>query len=135
TYHTGPPNATNYLANGGIRNVLVPTGNDPVAARAATSAWINDQQVPYSLTWTGSFQRQFGKDYSIEFRYLATRGVHLLTQNRINRQNKVGNGLSGLPTYLSRPTQAQIDALPLTLSTINARSSFVPAFEAAGFTS
>ena len=131
---TGPPYAPNYLANGGIPNVLLPTGNDPAAARAATSSFIDDQEVPYSLTWTGSFQRQFAKDYSIEVRYLGTRGIHLLTQNRINRQAKVGNGFSGLPTFFSQPTQAQLDALTLDLDQINARSNFVPRFEAAGFT-
>ena len=131
---TGPPYAPNYLANGGIPNVLAPTGNDAAAARAATGAWIPDQEVPYSLTWTGSFQRQFFKDYSLELRYLGTRGIHLLTQNRINRQNKVGNGLSGLPTFLSRPSQAQLDALTLSLDDIQARSNFEPRFEAAGFT-
>jgi hypothetical protein len=61
---TGPPYAPNYLANGGIPNVLVPTGNNVAAARAATSAWIDDQEVPYSLTWSGSFQRQFQKDFA-----------------------------------------------------------------------
>lgn len=131
---TGPPYAPNYLANGGIRNVLVPTGNDPAAARAATSAFIDDQDVPYSLTWTGSLQRQFKKDYSLEVRYLGTRGIHLLTQNRINRQNKVGNGLSGLPTFLTAPTQAQLNALALDLNQIQARSNFEPRYQAAGFT-
>jgi hypothetical protein len=131
---TGPPYAPNYLANGGIPNVLAPTGNDPIAARAATAAWIPDQEVPYSLTWTGSFQRQFFKDYSLELRYLGTRGIHLLTQNRINRQNKVGNGRSGLPTFFSAPTQAQLDALTLSLDEIQARSNFEPRFQAAGFT-
>ena len=131
---TGPPYAPNYLGNGGIRNVLVPTGTDAAAARAATSAWIADQDVPYSLTWTGSLQRQFAKNYSFEVRYLATRGIHLLTQNRINRQNKVGNGLSGLPTFLTAPTQAQLNALTLDLDQIQARSNFEPRFAAAGFT-
>ena len=86
---TGPPHTTNFLANGGIPNVLIPAGNDAAAARAATSAFIDDQQVPYSLTWTGSIQRQIGNDWAVEFRYLGTRGIHLLTQNRINRQVKV----------------------------------------------
>ena len=131
---TGPPYAPNYLANGGIPNVLQPTGNDPAAARAATATFIDDQEVPYSLTWTGSFQRQFLKDYSLEVRYIGTRGIHLLTQNRINRQNKAGGGFSGLPTFLSRPTQAQLDALTLTLTEIQARSNFEPRFAAAGFT-
>lgn len=131
---TGPPYAPSYLANGGIRNVLVPTGTNAAAARAATSAWIDDQDVPYSLTWTGSIQRQFAKNYSVEVRYLGTRGIHLLTQNRINRQSKVGNGLSGLPTFLSAPTQAQLNSLTLDINQINARSNFEPRYLAAGFT-
>jgi hypothetical protein len=46
-------------------------------------------------------------------------------------------GRSGLPTFLSRPTQAQIDAMRtgLTLADINARSNLLPNFAAAGFTS
>jgi len=131
---TGPPYAPDYLGNGAIRNVLVPTGGNAAAARAATSAWIADQEVPYSLTWTGSIQRQFAKNYSVEVRYLATRGIHLLTQNRINRQNKVGNGLPGLPTFFTAPTQAQLDALPLDLNQIQLRSNFEPRYAAAGFT-
>ena len=131
---TGPPHTTNFLANGGIPNVLIPAGNNAAAARAATSAFIDDQQVPYSLTWTGSIQRQIGNDWAVEFRYLATRGVHLLTQNRINRQVKASEAIGGLPTYLTQPTQAQLDALPLTLTEINARSNFVPSYFNAGFT-
>lgn len=131
---TGPPHTPNFLASGGIPNVLIPAGNDPAAARAATGAFIPDQEVPYSLTWTGSLQRQIGEDWAVEFRYLGTRGIHLLTQNRINRRATASEELGFLPTYLSAPTQAQLDALPLTLTQINARSNFVPAYEAAGFT-
>ncbi|MGH9942671.1 MAG: carboxypeptidase regulatory-like domain-containing protein, partial [Pyrinomonadaceae bacterium] len=131
---TGPPYAPNFLANGGIPNVLVPTGNNP--ARAATSSFIDDQEVPYSLTYTLSFQRQFFKDWSMELRYLGTRGVHLLTQNRTNVQARVSpeDGRPGLPTFFQRPSQAQLDALTLTLDDVNARSRIVPRFAAAGFT-
>ena len=75
------------------------------------------------------------KNWSFEARYLGTRGVHLLTQNRLNRQAKVApeDGRPGLPTFLSAPSQAQLDALSLTLAQINARSSFVPRYAAAGF--
>ena len=52
---TGPPYAPGYLANGGIPNVLAPTGDDALAARAATASWIPDQEIPYSLTCSGSF--------------------------------------------------------------------------------
>ncbi|MDQ3907363.1 MAG: carboxypeptidase regulatory-like domain-containing protein, partial [Acidobacteriota bacterium] len=89
----------------------------------------------YSLTWTGSIQRQFMKDWSIELRYLGTRGVHLLTQNRINVLPKVNPdlGLSGLPTFLTKPSQATLDALTLTLAQINARPRINPAYANAGF--
>ena len=40
---------------------------------------------------------------------------------------------SGLPTFFSAPTQAQLNALPLSLDDINARSSYVPTFANAGF--
>ena len=132
---TGPPYAPAYLANGGIRNALLPTGTSVADARAATTALIPDQKVPYSLTGTGSFQRQLGDNWSIELRYLTTRGLRLLTQSRFNRQPKVSPEFGGLPTFLSRPTQAQLNALPLTLDAINARSSFVPSYEKAGFIS
>lgn len=128
---TGIPN---FLKNGGIPPTPIAIGTDAAAARAATSAWIPDQQVPYSLTYTMSFQRQFAQSWSFEARYLGTRGIHLLTQNRINVQPRITD-TSFLPTYLSRPTQSQIDALPLTLANIQARSRFVPKFANAGFNS
>ncbi len=124
----------NFLANGGLPNTPVAITSAAVA-RASTGAWIPDQQVPYSLTWTGSIQRQFMKDWSIELRYLGTRGVHLLTQNRINVLPKVNPdlGLSGLPTFLTKPSQATLDALTLTLAQINARPRINPAYANAGF--
>ncbi|HEX2523991.1 MAG TPA: carboxypeptidase regulatory-like domain-containing protein, partial [Terriglobia bacterium] len=126
----------NFLGAGGIPNVLLPTGNNPADARAATTAFIDDQEVPYSLTWTGSFQRQIGTNWSFEARYIGTRGIHLLTQNRVNRQARVSpeDGRPGLPTFFAAPSQAQLDALTLTLADINARSNFLPNWTAAGFT-
>ncbi len=122
-----------FLSNGGIPNTPVSGITDPAVARSVTSAFIPDQEVPYSITYTLSLQRQFLKDWSLEMRYLGTRGVHLLTQNRINIQPKVTPALGGLPTLLSAPTQAQIDAMPLTLSQIDSRSNIVPRFGAGGF--
>ena len=124
----------NFLANGGLPDTPVAI-TDPAVARANTGAWIPDQEVPYSLTWTGSYQRQLGSDWSLELRYVGTRGIHLLSQNRINRQAKVApeDGRPGLPTFFSAPTQAQLNALPLSLDDINARSSYVPTFANVGF--
>src|SRR6185295_1171393 len=131
---TTVPSTPNFLANGGLPEtpVAIPTA---AAARAVTGSFIPDQEVPYSLTWTLSWQRQFLNNWSIEARYLGTRGVHLLTQNRLNRQAKVApeDGRLGLPTFLTAPAQAQLDAMTLTLTQINARSNFVPRYAAAGF--
>jgi hypothetical protein len=131
---TTVPSTPNFLASGGLPETPVALTNAAVA-RSQTGSFIPDQKVPYSLTWTLSWQRQFLNNWSIETRYLGTRGVHLLTQNRLNRQAKVApeDGRLGLPTFLTAPTQAQLDAMPLTLTQINARSSFVPRYAAAGF--
>jgi hypothetical protein len=123
-----------FLAHGGLPDTPVAI-TDPADARFNTGAFITDQKIPYSLTWTTSFQRQFGADWSFEARYVGTRGVHLLTQNRLNRQAKVApeDGRRGLPTFLTAPSQATLNALALDLNQINARSSFVPRYAAAGF--
>ena len=132
------PGLTNFLAGGGISPAPNPI-TDPAVAKANTSAFIPNQQVPYSITYTLSYQRQFLQDWSLELRYLGTRGVHLLTQNRVNI-SPIVNQNSSLPTFFSAPTQAQINALPLTLGQLQARSDFAdftaratPGYGAAGF--
>ena len=138
TNFPGTPLVTpNFLANGGIPPTVLPGATtDPEAARAATSAWIPDQQVPYSLSWGLTFQREFRKNYALEVRYLGSRGIHLPTQNRINIQNRVFDGPGGfLPTFFSTPSQAAIDDLTTSLADIQARSNILPQYLAAGFTS
>jgi hypothetical protein len=131
---TSLPVTTGFLANGGLPDTPVVI-TDPVVARQNTAAFIPDQEVPYSLTWTGSYQRQLGNDWSFELRYVGTRGVHLLSQNRISTQAKVDpeDGRPGLPTFLTQPSQATLNGLTLDLNQINARSNIVPSFQAAGF--
>jgi hypothetical protein len=121
----------NFLAHGGILPVLSPV-TDPVATRHVTGAWIPDQKVPYSITYTGSYQREFGKDWGIELRYLGTRGVHLLTQNRINRQPKVDD-THFIPTFFSTPAASELAGLPTFANVFAGQSSFVPRFANAGF--
>ncbi|HET7288636.1 MAG TPA: hypothetical protein VFI71_14240, partial [Pyrinomonadaceae bacterium] len=138
TNFPGTPLITpNFLANGGIPPTLsAGATTDPVAARAATSAWIPDQQVPYSLSWGLTIQREFHRNYALEVRYLGSRGIHLPTQNRINIQDRVFDGPGGfLPTFFSTPAQATIDSLGTSLADIQARSNILPQYLAAGFTS
>ncbi|HYY57651.1 MAG TPA: hypothetical protein VE842_09990, partial [Pyrinomonadaceae bacterium] len=126
-----------FIADGAITNSLVPVAGDAAAAaRLATSSYVPDQQVPYSLVWTLGFERRFKTDWAVELRYMGARGVHLLTQNRLNRTGKVGaQGRAGLPTFFAAPTQAELDGLrtQLTLADIFARSNYEPRFDAAGF--
>jgi hypothetical protein len=105
-----------FLANGGIRPGSVPTGSNltQAQARAATSSYIPDQILPYSIQWNFGVQQQFAHDYTLEIRYVGTRGVHLLAQNQMFRFPLV-TAARNLPTYLQAPSQAQLDALPLTL--------------------
>jgi Carboxypeptidase regulatory-like domain len=132
---TCPANGV-FLASGGIP----PTSGGFVtfpslaAQKAATANHVVvDQLDPKSIQWTLGVQHTFWKDYTVEVRYLGTRGLHLNTQERINRQAKTTDSVF-LPTYLQNPGQAALDALPVTLAQINANSSLVPAYKAAGFT-
>lgn len=130
------PGIPNFFANGAIKPILKAAGSDPVAARAGTSAWIPDQQVPYSLTYTASVQREFGQTWGLELRYLGTRGVHLLTQNRINIQPRVTDS-KFIPTFFDTPTASQLAGLPTASSLFpgfpGTNGKVLPAYAAAGF--
>src|SRR5262249_31994662 len=52
-------------------------------------------------------------------RYLGNRGVHLLFQTQLNR-NAIVTANHNLPLFYSQPTQATLDALPLTLAQLTA---------------
>jgi len=134
-----PSGVPNFLANGGIKGTPAPLTNDPAVTRPATSAFIPDQQVPYSISYTLSYQREFGKNYALELRYLGTKGVHLLSQNRIDIQPVV-TPTHFLPTFIQAPTAAQVAALgttPLTLGQLNTEfrngGNVIPQYLAAGF--
>ena len=126
-----------FLANGGIRPTDLQVGSQltPEEARAATSSYIPDQVVPYSIQWNVGVQHVFHGNYTAEVRYLGTRGVHLLMQDQINKTNTPVTAARGLPTFLSAPSQAQLDSLSLTLPQLQAISPIDPRFAANGFTS
>jgi hypothetical protein len=124
--------APNFLAGGGIlpgQSVSLTAAQ----ARAATSAWIPDQKLPYSIQWNLGVQHVFHRDYTLEARYLGTRGVHLDVQQRINKRAVVSPS-QYLPTYTTAPSQAQLDAATLTLHDLTTQSNLVPSWGQAGFT-
>jgi hypothetical protein len=111
-------NTPNFLQNGGILPIFSPP-TTPAEARALTAAFVPNQMLPYSIQWNAGFQHVFDKNYTIDIRYLGTRGIHLPVQTRLNRTSPVSL-TNQLPTYLVKPTQAQLDGLPLTLDTLEA---------------
>ena len=126
-------NNPGFLANGGISQAFGLTGSTPAALRAATSAFIPDQKLPYSINYNLSVQHVFAKDYTLEVGYLGTKGVHLIVQEQLNRQSPV-TATQNLPTFLSAPSTATLGALPLTLGQLRAIGDQVPLYANAGFT-
>jgi hypothetical protein len=134
-----PPGTAGFLAKGGIPTTSgIVTFPDLATQRANTANHIVvDQLSPKSIQWTLGVQHVFHKDYTVEVRYVGTRGIHLNTQERINRQPLTTSTVF-LPTYLQNPGQAALDALPYTRTGIgngayNNGDSIVPAFDNAGF--
>jgi hypothetical protein len=119
--HVERPSQPNFISGGAISGAPAPI-TDAASARRLTSAWIPDQQRPYSIQWNGGVQRSIAKDYTVEVRYLGTRGVHLPMQVQINRAAGA-TALMGLPTFLEWPSQATLDALPLTLDNLRATNT------------
>ncbi|HJZ97672.1 MAG TPA: hypothetical protein VKE70_14280, partial [Candidatus Solibacter sp.] len=126
-----------FLGSGGIKPNELGAALTPAAARAATSSWLPNQKLGYALTWNLGVQHVFAKDYTLEVRYVGTKGVHLLYQQQLNR-NAVVTPSHFLPTYLTAPSQATLDALPLTLAQLTTEanpqtSSIINPFLPAGF--
>jgi hypothetical protein len=78
-------------------------------------------------------QHIFANKYTLEVRYVGTRGVDLPVQTRLIRTSPV-TPTQFLPTYLTAPSQATLDALPFTKAGLQAIGSLVPAYANAGFT-
>ena len=108
-----PFSQTAFMANGGMPSVLVPI-TDAATARALTANYVPNQKLPYTETWTFGVQHSFANKYVAEVRYVGTRGMHLPVQTQLNRTNGI-SASNYLPTYLTAPSQAQLDGLTTTL--------------------
>jgi hypothetical protein len=111
-----------FLGNGGIKPNELGASLTPASARAATSSWLPNQTVGYAINWNLGVQHVFAKDYTLEVRYIGTKGVHLLFQQQLNR-SAVVTATNNLPTYLQAPSQAALNALPLTLAQLTAEAN------------
>jgi hypothetical protein len=107
---------SNFLANGGLKSAP-PAAPTQAEARASIASYTFDQHRPYALNGTLGVQRLIGKDYTIEARYVYTKGVHLWNQTRMNIVSPV-TASHNLPTYLTTPTADQLAADTLTLGAL-----------------
>jgi hypothetical protein len=124
---------SNFLANGGILPNTATGSLTQAQARAATSALIENQKLPYSIQWNFGIQREFARDYTFEARYLGTRGVHLDVQERINDYSPVTSA-TALPTFFTPPTASQLAGLTRTFAAFpGPPAPELPAYAAAGF--
>jgi hypothetical protein len=95
------PGSPNFLKNGGLPpgtgsgTTTFPTA---AAARAATSAYVPNQVVPYTENYSLTIQREIGSGMTAEIGYIGDHGVHLPTQDQINILPEV-NSSNFLPTY------------------------------------
>jgi hypothetical protein len=124
-----------FLANGGIKPVA--SSGISVLSRAdaiaSTSSFLpNNVKYPYSMQWNLGVQHVFANNYTIDVRYVGTRGVDLNTQTRLNMISVVTPTVN-LPTYLTAPSQATLNALPYTLSALKAMSNYGSSWTAGGF--
>ena len=140
-------NTPNFLANGGLPpgtgGITTYDLSNPKCAgfttavacqrHFTTTAVTVNQLDPKSLDWTLGVQHTFWKDYTVEARYVGTRGIHLNVQSIITLQPVV-TAANHLPTYVGNtPSQATLDASTLNLGILANGDNLVPAFEAAGF--
>jgi hypothetical protein len=130
-------NIPNFLADGGLPPGTggITTFPDAASARAATSTYYPpDVKDPKTIDWTLGVQHSFWNDYTLEVRYIGTRGIHLNVQSIVNLANLVTPSLF-LPTYTNNvPSQAVLNASPINLNTIlNSGDGIVPLYDAAGF--
>jgi hypothetical protein len=125
-----------FLANGGIAPGASGSICPGQPIQACTGAYIPDQRRPEALQWNIGVEHVFLRNYVVETRYLGTRGIDLPAQIQINRQPIVNAG-NALPVYFSAPSQATLNSLTTTLSSLTGqvgKGNIVPAYYAAGFT-
>ncbi len=127
-----PYSDTHFLAAGGLPGTPAPI-TSTADARALTGGYIPNQTLPYSETWTAGVQHIFANKYTLEARYVGTRGIHLSVQTRLNKFAPV-TADNSLPTFLAAPSQAYLDSLTTTLAQLKSINNTIPAYGSAGFT-
>lgn len=113
-------NAPGFLAAGGLAGISPGLPTEPLAARAIIGSYTFGGKRPYGLTWTMGIERQLGKNYTFEARYVGTKGVHMWNQSRLNIAPQV-NASNFIPTFFSLPSPSALAAMTTTLGQVKSR--------------
>ena len=116
-------NAPGFLAGGGLAGISPGLPTDPIAARSIIGSYIFGGKRPYGLTWTMGVERQLGRNYTFEARYVGTKGVHLWNQSRLNIAPLV-NSSNYIPTFFTMPSASTLASLTKTFNQVS--SAVVP---------
>ncbi len=119
---------TGFLASGGLpagSGSGLQTFPDIQTQQEFTSGYVANQVLPYTETWNLGIQHVFANKYTLDTRYVGTRGIHLPVQDQLNKMAAVTPN-NYIPTFLTAPTAAQIAAIqPFTLP---GTAPYVPAY-------
>ncbi len=83
-----------FLAGGALLNVTPNADYSREEARLGTQAYVYDDKIPETITWSLSLQKQLFEDYLVELRYVGTRGRFQPLQRRLN---------AGIPNPVALP--------------------------------
>ena len=124
-------NTPGFFRNGALASPNFSTLTD-AQARALTGLSIPvEQELPYAIQWNAAIQTMIWPRATLEVKYMGTRGLNLPRMSIVNGASNV-NASRSLPVFYARPTQAELNALGLTLN--NLQNQPVGEFAAAGFT-
>ena len=95
----GPPSARGFLTSGGLPGTEI-APNTVREARGATRSYIPDTVNPTVYNWSLEVQHEYRTNWSIEARYVGTRGTRLPIQNNRNPGVPIPEDRF-LPTYFN----------------------------------
>ncbi len=112
----GNPTGTSFLTSGGIQNPYANATSLNLTSNQLASlngTILGDQQLPYVMRWNVGIQQSVWQGFVAEVSYLGTKGTNLPWLTNLN---PIATPNNSLPLFFNQPNQAQLDALPTTLT-------------------
>ena len=113
---------------------FTPSAATGLSPQALTTGLYPDQRIPYTMQWNASWEQTILHNFLINIGYVGVRGVHYPLGQTLN-QGQVVTGANSLPLFFAAPSQATLNTLTPTLSTLQAEAAAANPIAAAGFTS